>query len=296
VPTTRPRKLNLGGLEVSLTLDRTSAEHMKSVPGLNRLIGRAPLRELNGDEPVINAKKVTDLYWYHAIDLGNGVITPGFVDHRPQIDFYGLPESLTGMRCLDVATFDGFWAFEMERRGAAEVVGIDLHSRADSDFPQNWRKEFLSVVPNHIKGEGFTFAKRALSSKVRRRILSVYEMSPEKIGTFDFVFMSDLLLHLRDPFRALENLWTVTKPGGTAIIADAYDVELEASGQGLASRFQVVLDDYSGCHWWSNSVSALNGMIHGARFEDVEEIARFILPTNGGAPVPKVVFRARRKA
>jgi tRNA (mo5U34)-methyltransferase len=286
----------VGGLELSLTLDRSSAERMKSVPGVKRLLGRAPLRNLHDDEPEVKATQAAHLYWYHVIDLGNGEVTPGFVDHRPWLQLYGLPESLAGKRCLDVATFDGFWAFEMERRGAAEVVGIDLHSRADSDFPQNWRREFMSVVPNHIKGEGFTYAKRALHSKVRRRILSVYEMSPEKIGTFDFVFMSDLLLHLRDPFRALENLWTVTKPGGTAIIADAYDVELEASGQGLASRFQVVLDDYSGCHWWSNSVSALNGMIHGARFEDVEEISRFVLPTNGGVPVPKVVFRARRKA
>jgi tRNA (mo5U34)-methyltransferase len=294
MPTTRARKLNLNGFELSVTLDRMAAERVKSVPGIKRLLGRGPLRKHHGHEPEVHAKDVNDLYWYHVIDLGNGVVTPGFVDHRPQLDLYGLPASLAGKRCLDVATFDGFWAFEMERRGAAEVVGIDLHSRADCDFPQNWRKEFLSVVPDHVKGEGFTFARRALKSKARRRVLSVYEMSPERLGTFDFVFMSDLLLHLRDPFRALENLWTVTRPGGTAIIADAYDVDLEASGQGLATRFQVVLDDYSGCHWWSHSVSALKAMIHGARFSDIEEISRFVLPTNGGAPVPKVVFRARR--
>ena len=46
-------------------------------------------------------------------------------DLRPFVDRYGLPESLEGMRCLDVGTWDGFWAFEMERRGG-EVVGIDL--------------------------------------------------------------------------------------------------------------------------------------------------------------------------
>lgn len=278
-----------------MTLDRMAAERLKSVPGARRLLGRGPLRKHHDHEPDVRAEKVSDLYWYHVIELGNEVVTPGFVDHRPYLALHGLPESLVGKRCLDVATFDGFWAFEMERRGASDVIGIDLHSRADSDFPQNWRKEFLSIVPDHVKGEGFTYAKRALKSKVKRRVLSVYELSPERVGTFDFLFMSDLLLHLRDPFRALENLWTVTRPGGTAIIAEAYDVELEASGQALATRFRVVLDDYSGCYWWSHSVSALKNMIHSARFEDVEEISRFVLPTNGGEPVPKVVFRARRK-
>lgn len=29
-----------------------------------------------------------------------------------------LPDSLDGMRCLDVGTQNGFWAFELERRAA----------------------------------------------------------------------------------------------------------------------------------------------------------------------------------
>jgi tRNA (mo5U34)-methyltransferase len=291
MPTTRPRTLSLGGIELSLTVERTLAERLKgSLPyRVLRRTGAPP--PFVGGEPVLNGTRLEEIDWYHTIDLGNGVVTPGFVDHRDQVHLYGLPDSLAGKRCLDVATFDGFWAFEMERRGAAEVIGIDVYSLADCDHPRNWGREYVTARPNEIKGRGFAYAKRALGSKAQRRVLSVYELSPEKIGTFDFVFMSDLLLHLREPLRALEAVWSVTR--GEAIVADAYDRELEASGLPNSVRFLLGLDDYSGCFWWNLTSTALEVMLKVARFKDVEKIAQFDLKTKIGVDVPKVVFRAR---
>ena len=49
--------------------------------------------------------------WYHTLELAPGVITPGWLDHRPIVEQVPLPRPLTGMRCLDVGTFNGFWAF-----------------------------------------------------------------------------------------------------------------------------------------------------------------------------------------
>ena len=63
--------------------------------------------------------------WYHTIDLAPGVVTPGWFDLRPVVERMPWP-SVAGKRCLDVGTYDGFLAFEMERRGAAEVVAVDL--------------------------------------------------------------------------------------------------------------------------------------------------------------------------
>src|ERR1700730_2937290 len=113
MPTTRPRKLRIGGVEVSVTVDRMLAERLKATPIYRRLTGAPPPMAFIGEEPVLNGQKVTDIDWYHTLDLGNGVVTPGYVDHRDQVDLYGLPASLAGKRCLDVATFDGFWAYEM---------------------------------------------------------------------------------------------------------------------------------------------------------------------------------------
>src|SRR5438067_4479740 len=64
------------------------------------------------------ALEVADIAWYHTIELPGGVITPGEYDTRVAARKVGLPADLDGNRCLDVGTHDGFWAFEMERRGA----------------------------------------------------------------------------------------------------------------------------------------------------------------------------------
>src|SRR5688572_1093488 len=71
--------------------------------------------------------------WYHTIELGPGAVTSGQIDMRPVAPKI-LPADLSGRRALDVGTFDGFWAFEMERRGA-ETVAIDVPSLESAEWP-----------------------------------------------------------------------------------------------------------------------------------------------------------------
>src|SRR6476620_9707976 len=80
--------------------------------------------------------------WYHTIDLGNGEVTPGWFDMRPHVGQYGLPDRMDGMRVLDCGTWDGFWAFEFERRGAT-VVALDVDHEWEYDSPPRRRpREF----------------------------------------------------------------------------------------------------------------------------------------------------------
>ena len=87
--------------------------------------------------------------WYHTIELAPGQETEGMFDLRPFVDRYGLPESLAGKRCLDVGTWDGFWAFEMERRGG-EVVGIDLDDERLLDYPPRRRPQTFPDDPRDL--------------------------------------------------------------------------------------------------------------------------------------------------
>ncbi len=144
--------------------------------------------------------------WYHTLDLGGGVVTAGMFDHRPVLDRYPIPADLSGMRCLDVATMDGFWAFEMERRGAESVVALDLQDPDELDWPASLRAQEKSL--DETKGERFALARRALGSSVERVLMSAYDLSPE-LGTFDFVFCGDLLLHLKDPITPVERIRSV---------------------------------------------------------------------------------------
>jgi len=80
------------------------------------------------------AEQVAATRWYHTIELPGGVVTPGAFDHRPLVPHYGIPETLTGKRCLDAACSNGFWAFNFERRGGT-VVALDIQSITHWDFP-----------------------------------------------------------------------------------------------------------------------------------------------------------------
>jgi tRNA (mo5U34)-methyltransferase len=236
------------------------------------------------------ADRAASIPWYHTIDLGHGVVTPGFVDHREQVPFYRWPESLTGMRCLDVATFDGFWAFEMERRGAAEVLGVDIADGNDCDLPRLVRLEAMKSPEHKPMGLGFRIAHDALGSKVEHRICSVYDLSPEKVGTFDFVNLGDLLLHLRDPQLALQRIASVCR--GTFWMAEVYLPALEGLGDRRLSQFSPWLPSFT---WWLPSTNTLRAMMAVAGFTDVEELDRFSLKTKDGSAA-KVVYRAKGPA
>jgi tRNA (mo5U34)-methyltransferase len=128
-----------------------------------------------------------------------------------------------GKRCLDVGTYDGFFAFELERRGALEVVATDISDHSQWDWPAAVRArgaEYLASVAGE-KGLGFRLAHEALGSSVVRRELSVYDLSPEAVGEFDVVVCGSLMLHLKNPVAALEAIRSVCR--GSLLSAEQID-------------------------------------------------------------------------
>src|SRR3954462_13702196 len=83
--------------------------------------------------------RVRALGWYHTLELAPGVVTDGWFDLRDAVGHYQLPERLDGPRCLDVGPWAGFWPFELARRGAAEVVALDLDNERALDWPPRRR-------------------------------------------------------------------------------------------------------------------------------------------------------------
>ena len=76
-------------------------------------------------------------HWYHRIRLHDGSVTPGLSDSQACLDIYdalGLPQTMNGLRVLDVGCSDGFFSFVAEARGASEVVGIDYRLPTANGF------------------------------------------------------------------------------------------------------------------------------------------------------------------
>jgi tRNA (mo5U34)-methyltransferase len=221
--------------------------------------------------------------WYHTIDLAPGLVTAGWFDMRPYVKHYGLPERMEGMRVLDVGTWDGFWAFEMERRGA-EVFALDVDNESEYDWPPRRRPAIFS---EEFRGVGFELAHEILGSKVQRVHCNIYDASPERLGTFDLVFCGTVLLHLRDQLLALERLASVTD--GRFIFADEYD-RLSSLVPFPVSRYHADRD--LAVVFWLPAKKTWRRMLWTAGFEDVEEHTRFRLKL-GKRAIPHVVLHAR---
>ena len=211
--------------------------------------------------------------WYHTLELGNGVVTKGMFDHRPVLDRYPIPADLSGKRCLDVATMDGFWAFEMERRGAASVVALDLEDPEQLDWPASLRSDHDKTM-DETKAERFAIAKRELGSNVERVLMSAYDLSPA-LGKFDFVFCGDLLLHLKDPITPVENIRSVCTE--TAVIANVIKKFRFNEKRPMAE-----LDGIDVFQWWLTNLEGLVRIVRSAGFSRVEAAPTFELPFTGG--------------
>ncbi|MDX6690421.1 MAG: tRNA (mo5U34)-methyltransferase [Solirubrobacteraceae bacterium] len=227
------------------------------------------------------------LDWYHTLNLGGGVETKGMFDIRPFVRHYGLPDDLSGKRALDIGTWDGFWAFEMERRGA-DVVCLDLDDERELDVPPRRPPQPFSDKP---RGEGFKLARQALGSSVERVVRNVYDARAEELGQFDLVFCGSVLIHVRDQFLALERIAGLVKPGGMFISAEEYEPRLDllpfAASRYLADRDKAVV-------FWLPSRKTWRRMLWTAGFDDVSEHTRFRLVATGGWKVPHVVHHATR--
>jgi tRNA (mo5U34)-methyltransferase len=152
---------------------------------------------------------------YHSIELPEGRVLPGLQtipELKERLAVFGLPEDLSGKRVLDIGAWDGWFSFEMERRGA-EVVALDC-----------------------MPFDTFLEARSLLGSKVDYRILDVDEISPAALGTFDIVLFFGVLYHLRHPLLGLERVLSVTR--------DVALVESFVAAPAPAARHRTYLEFY----------------------------------------------------
>lgn len=152
--------------------------------------------------------------WFHTFALnGDGVYTPGIArDHRYRLQ--AIPEDLAGARVLDVGTFDGFYAFLAERRGAARVVAVDNEQYV------GWIADRFGIELE--PGAGFRAISGLLSSRVEYRRLDALELG--QLGeTFDVIFCFGILHRVEAPLTLLRVLRDCLAPGGQ-IILETYGV------------------------------------------------------------------------
>lgn len=238
---------------------------------------------MSGPSPASVRARVDELLWYHTIDVQPGVTTKGWFDLRHALDTIPFPD-VRGKRCLDIGTWDGFYAYELERRGAAEVIALDVPDLVGLDYPPEVLAD-PSFEPDpagkQLRSAGFHLLNELLDSSVQLVTGNIYDLSRAELGTFDLVVVGSLLVHLRDPVRALDAVRRVTHGQLLSIDYIHPTVNALAMGRplfelrGKSADFQ----------WWLASDAGYRHLLHVGGFEEEARSDYFLLrPGPGGGP------------
>jgi len=196
-------------------------------------------------------KKVYSLPWFHQLDLGEGVVTPGRTPLealRTVADaYFNMP--LAGKSVLDIGCSDGFNSFEALRRGAAHVLAADHFM---------WHRDRRCR-------EAFELARSRIAPELMDVDIDVLDMTRERIGTFDIVLLAGVLYHLRNPFLAIERIAPLVRQ--TMILEthlDALDVPKPAM---VFYPTNELNEDPT--NWWGPNPACVSAMLKDVGFSRV---------------------------
>ena len=197
---------------------------------------------------------MTEIQWFHSIDLGNGVTTRGIRsarDLKTQADvvFRGGVEGLT---VLDVGAWDGYFSFEAKRLGAARVRATDY---------------FCWSGPGWGSKAGFEYARHTTGLAVEDQEIDVPKISAETVGEWDIVLFLGVFYHLKNPFDAIERVASVA---GKRLVIESY-IEDRLPAEPPAMVFyptNELANDPT--NWWGPNPSCVISMLKACGFERVD--------------------------
>ena len=135
--------------------------------------------------------------WHHRIELAPGIFTPAIQQTQDLLASIDFPKDMSGFRVLDLGARDGFFSFECEKRGAAEVIAVDY-------------------TPAELTG--FGVASKILNSKVKWLTANVYRIHELNLGKFDLILFLGVIYHLRNPYLAIDRIYDALKIDGKVIV------------------------------------------------------------------------------
>jgi tRNA (mo5U34)-methyltransferase len=214
--------------------------------------------------------RVNALPWFHQIDFGNGIISPGVTPLKvlkAQADVY-FSRSIAGKSVLDVGCWDGFNSFEAKRRGARRVLATDHFTWSDI----GWGKR-----------ESFDLARSVLCPDVEVMDIDLPEISEKTVGRFDVVLFLGVLYHLPNPFAGLQI---------AASVCDEWIV-IETHLDALHVRQPAAIfytDGHAGdwTNFWGPNPACVTGMMHRLKF-DCEHLPHPVHKNRG------IFFATRRR-
>jgi len=231
-------------------------------------------------------------YWYHYFEFHKNVNDVVWeYDLKSVLDKFLLPEDMKEKSFLDIGTANGFFSFEIEKRGA-EVVSFDLGL---DDPPDQIPYPFS---PDRVKDnrdfmmklhKGYWYAHQYFQSNAKAVYGHVRQM-PDWLGTFDVTLIGSILQHIRDPLGVIIEADRHTKH--TLIISEAYYPSEEP-----VIRFQANPADSNPQYWtwWRMSPAFLKLALETLGYKDIELCGPFdLINRRHGYKVPTITIRGKK--
>jgi len=188
---------------------------------------------------VVDIFENPNIRWHQRFTI-DGVSSPGYHDMDLLISSAEVPNDLAGLSVLDVGTTNGAAAFECEKRGAKEVVAVDI------------------CQPNVF---GFDLLAKHLQSDVQFLQSSIYQLPLKLQGRkFDYVIFWGVLYHLRHPLLGLDALAQVSNDRLTV------ETVISSDPNTNATFFRGTELGNDGSNWWAPSELCLSQMLSSSGF------------------------------
>ena len=225
--------------------------------------------------------------WFHDLDLRGVRTAPDhFLFDYPGGKFrrfaHVLPDDLAGKSVLDIGCNAGFYSFEMKRRGASRVLGIDHDER------------YLNQARFAAEVLGF--------DDVEFRLGEVWDVA-ELGARFDLVIFMGVLYHLRHPLLALDLirehvandllLFQSLTAGTAAVVEPQPDYDFFEGVQALEQDgwplMYFVEKRLAGdpTNWWVPNSACNAAMLRSAGFDIVEQPTGDVFLGRVGADQPR---------
>jgi len=200
------------------------------------------------------AEAVARYQWFHSIDLGGGVITPGDKSldiHRKEAAAFFDPVKIERASVLDIGAWNGVYSFEAKRRGATRVVASDSYCW---DHPR-------------LRGrETFDLARSALGLEVETLTVDAMELSPGQHGSFDVVLFAGVLYHLKNPVGGLE---AAASMASEVLIVETHG-DLNHIDRPAAAFYPGTELNGDATNWWGPNIPWVISMLKNCGFVHVD--------------------------
>lgn len=204
-------------------------------------------------------QRIQDLSpWYHSFDFGDGVVTEGkqFDSIWDMIKRLISQIDYTDKTVLDLASWDGYWAFNAEKRGAKEIVSSDVVLRG-----------FKNLL----------FCKEVLQSKVIPLCNVPVQHLSERLNVtglptkYDIIHHFGLFYHLRDPMQSLTQARLMIEEDGLLLLETAMILDNKNSYMAFSGGIDGKYHFYGQSDTWAPTTLCMTEMLLRSGFKPVME-------------------------